>query len=116
MLDFKNKEVIVTGGGSGIGKAAALLFGENGAGVHIVEINEEGAKRTVEGIIAKGGKAKSYLCDISRQQKVKDVFQSIEKIDVLVNSAGLSHIGKADNTSEEDFDRIYTVNIKGVYN
>ena len=116
MFDFIEKEVIITGGGSGIGKAAALLFGEKNASVHIVDINEEVGRTTAEEIIAKGGKAKFHICDISQQEKVKETFSGIEKIDVLVNSAGVSHIGKADTTSEEDFDRIYRVNIKGVYN
>jgi 2-keto-3-deoxy-L-fuconate dehydrogenase len=116
MLDFKGKEIIITGGGSGIGKAAALLFGERGGNVHIIDINEEQSRNTIDEIMSKGGQAKSYLCDITQQQKVKETFLAIDKIDVLVNSAGVSHIGKADNTSEEDFDRIYTVNVKGVYN
>jgi 2-keto-3-deoxy-L-fuconate dehydrogenase len=116
MFDFNGKEVIITGGGSGIGKAAALLFGEKKASVHIVDINEEVGRTTAEEIIAKGGKAEFHICDISQQEKVKETFSGIEKIDVLVNSAGVSHIGKADTTSEEDFERIYRVNIKGVYN
>ena len=116
MLDFKKKNVGITGSGSGIGKATALLFGKQGAEVHIIDINEEQANGTRTEIIEKGGKAMAHVCDISKQEKVKEVFQSIQKIDVLVNSAGVSHIGKVDNTSEEDFDRIYTVNVKGVYN
>lgn len=116
MFDFTDKEVIITGGGSGIGKATALLFGEKNASVQIVDVNEEFAAKTVEEIIAKGGKAKFYICDISQQEKVKETFNNLERIDVLVNSAGVSHIGKADNTSEEDFDRIFMVNVKGVYN
>ena len=116
MLDFKNKNVVITGGGSGIGKAAAILFAQQGADVHIIDINEEEANRTAAAISSNGGKAKFHLCDISQQEKVKEVFHAIARIDVLVNSAGVSHIGKADTTSVEDFDRIYTVNIKGVYN
>lgn len=116
MLVFKNKKVIVTGGGSGIGKAAALLFAERGAEVHIIDINEEQANQTTVEIGAKGGNAKAHICDISKQEKVKEIFATIQQVDVLVNSAGISHIGKADTTSEEDFDKIYTVNVKGVYN
>ena len=116
MLDFKNKKVVITGGGSGIGKAAALLFAQQGSEVHIVDINEEQTNKTVAEIIGDGGKAIAHLCDISNQEKVKEVFAAIQQIDVLVNSAGISHIGTADTTSEEDFDKIYTVNIKGIYN
>lgn len=116
MLDFSNKKIVITGGGSGIGRAAALLFGQQGAEVIIVDINKENANNTAAEIVANNGKAKPYICDISKQQDVKIVFKSIGKIDVLVNSAGISHIGKADTTSEEDFDKIYNVNIKGIYN
>lgn len=116
MLDFKNKKVVITGGGSGIGKAAAILFAQQGAEVHIIDINEEDAKKTSAAIVRNGGKASFHLCDISRQEKVKEIFKTIETVDVLVNSAGISHIGKADTTTEEDFDKIYAVNIKGVYN
>lgn len=116
MLGFKNKKVVITGGGSGIGKATALLFAQQEAQVHILDINEEQAGKVVAEITAKGGSAEFHGCDISKQEKVKEIFKSIQKIDVLVNSAGISHIGKADTTSEEDFDKIYTVNIKGIYN
>ena len=116
MLDFTNKKVVVTGSGSGIGKAAALLFAQQAAQVHIVDINEEQANNTVADIVAGNGKGIVNVCDISKQEKVKEVFQSIGKIDVLVNSAGISHIGTADTTTEDDFDKIFTVNVKGVYN
>ena len=116
MLDFENKKVVITGGGSGIGKAAAILFAQQGAKVHILDVNEEEANKTSGSILNSGGKAMFHLCDISHQEKVKEAFQAIGNIDVLVNSAGISHIGKADTTSAEDFDRIYAVNIKGVYN
>ncbi len=116
MLDFKNKKVVITGGGSGIGKAAAIQFAQQGAEVYIIDINEEDAEKTSAVIVSNGGKASFHLCDISRQEKVKEIFKAIETIDVLVNSAGISHIGKADTTNEEDFDKIYAVNIKGVYN
>jgi 2-keto-3-deoxy-L-fuconate dehydrogenase len=116
MFDFKNKKIVITGGGSGIGKATAVLFAQQGAEVHIVDINEEEANKTCASINENGGTAIIHLCDITNQQKVKEIFNAIERIDVLINSAGISHIGKADTTSEEDFDKIYTVNIKGVYN
>jgi NAD(P)-dependent dehydrogenase (short-subunit alcohol dehydrogenase family) len=116
MFDFKNKKVVITGGGSGIGKATAILFAQQGAEVHVVDINEEEAKKTCAAITESNGIAISHLCDITNQQKVKETFTTIQTIDVLINSAGISHIGKADTTSEDDFDKIYTVNIKGVYN
>src|SRR5687768_14024475 len=116
MFDFNNKKVVVTGGGSGIGKATARLFAKQGAEVHIADINEVGIKETVAEISKDGGKAIGHVCDITKQENVRGVFNTIKKIDVLVNSAGISHIGKADTTNEEDFDKVFTVNVKGVYN
>jgi NAD(P)-dependent dehydrogenase (short-subunit alcohol dehydrogenase family) len=116
MFDFKNKKIVITGGGSGIGKATAILFAQQNAEVHIIDINEEETNKTCAAITESNGIAISHLCDITNQQKVKETFTTIQTIDVLINSAGISHIGKADTTSEEDFDKIYTVNIKGVYN
>ncbi|WP_295796700.1 SDR family oxidoreductase [Mucilaginibacter sp.] len=116
MFKLTNKQVIITGGGSGIGKAMSVLFAAQGASVHIIELNEEAANDTLTEIKAAGGNASVHNCDVSNQQQVLDVFNGISKIDILVNNAGIAHIGKADNTSEADFDRIYNVNVKGVYN
>lgn len=66
-----------------------------------------------------GGKAQWSLCDVSNQQQVKDIFARITSggaINILVNNAGVSHIGKLENTPEEEFDRVYRINVKGVYN
>ncbi len=116
MFKLTNKSAVITGGGSGIGKAMALLFAEQGAAVHIIELNENAAGDTVNEITAKGGKAVAHGCDVSKQQQVLDIFNRIGKIDILINNAGIAHIGRADTTQEADFDRIYNVNIKGVYN
>jgi len=116
MFKLTNKSVVITGGGSGIGKAMSILFAKQGAQVHIIELNAEAASATVNEIAAANDKAFSYTCDVSSQQQVMDTFTKIGKIDILINNAGIAHIGRADNTSEADFDRIYNVNIKGVYN
>ena len=116
MLSLKNKHAIITGAGSGIGKATALLFAQQGAHVHVIDINEEQSDVTANEINNSGGKATAHFCNVTEQQKVVEIFNAIGKADVLVNSAGVSHIGKADNTSEEDFERVYKVNVKGVYN
>lgn len=116
MFNLKNKSAVITGGGSGIGKAMSVLFAKQGAQVHIIELNTEAASDTVNEITAGNGKAYSYTCDVSDQQQVVDTFSRIGKIDILINNAGIAHIGRADNTTEADFDRIYNVNIKGVYN
>jgi 2-keto-3-deoxy-L-fuconate dehydrogenase len=84
--------------------------------VHVVDIHGENAQATADEIIAQNGVAFAHACDLTKQFEVADVFSQIKQIDVLVNSAGISHIGKADTTPEADFDRIYQVNVKGVYN
>jgi len=116
MFKLTNKTAVITGGGSGIGRAMAILFAQQGADVHIIELNAAASADTVNEITAGGGKAAAYNCDISSQQQVIDTFNFIGKIDILINNAGIAHIGKADTTSEADFDRIYNVNIKGAYN
>lgn len=116
MFKLSNKITIITGGGSGIGKAMSVLFAKQGAEVHIIELNNEAADDTVKGITVDGGKAFSHPCDVSNQQQVVSIFEKIGKVDILINNAGIAHIGRADNTAEEDFDRIYNVNVKGAYN
>ena len=120
MFSLQRKTAIITGGGSGIGKAIAELFASQQAEVFILELNKATADETVSSIIKKGGKATAFAVNVSDQSQVKEVIskvaQKVGRIDILVNSAGISHIGRLENTLEEDFDRIVQVNIKGVYN
>ena len=120
MFRLDNKIAIITGGGSGIGKAISTTFARQGAIVYILEMDEKGAASTVEEITAEGGKGRFFKCNIADQHEVKAVISQIAQghpaIDILVNNAGIAHIGQADTTAEEDFDRVVAVNIKGVYN
>ncbi len=116
MLSLKGKKAVVTGGGSGIGKAVALTFAKQGAEVHILELNAAHALAVVDEIEQQKGKALVYDCDVSKQQEVIAVFQKIGKVDILVNNAGISHIGKVETTPEADFEKLFNVNVKGVYN
>jgi 2-keto-3-deoxy-L-fuconate dehydrogenase len=116
MFSLKNKTVIITGGGSGIGKAISKLFAQQGALVNILELNHIAAEDTMNEIVSNGGKAISYTCDIANQAKVLEIFQEIGKVDILVNNAGIAHVGNLENTSEMDFERIFQVNVKGAYN
>lgn len=113
MFNLSGKNAIVTGGASGIGKAVAKLFAGHGANVYILDVNQQAINEFLEEV---GGNVNGHVCDVTDQQAVLEIFSTIEKIDILVNSAGISHIGKVDTTSEQDFDRIYKVNVKGVYN
>ncbi len=116
MFSLKNKSVVITGGGSGIGQAISMLFAKQGALVNIIELNHVAAEDTVNQILSSGGKAIAHTCDIANQAKVIEVFQAIGKVDILVNNAGIAHVGNLENTSESDFERIFQVNVKGAYN
>lgn len=116
MFSLQNKTAVITGGGSGIGKAIAEMFAQQQAHVTIIDINEENAAATVEAIKKNNGNAVVKLCDISNQQQVKNIFADIQNINILVNSAGVAHVGNAGNTTEADFDRLYNINVKGTYN
>src|SRR6188768_378469 len=116
MFRLNNKIAVITGGGSGIGKAIAKLFAKQGAVVHILERNTDTANETADEIKNDRGKSFVHKCNVADQKDVIAIFESIGAINILVNNAGIAHIGKADNTKEEDFDRVMSVNVKGVYN
>lgn len=116
MFSLQNKKAVITGGGSGIGRAIAALFAKQGAEVHIIDLSIESAQEAVDEIKKAGGKVFSYACNVSSQADVKAVFEKIGNINILINNAGIANVGKADTTSETDFDRVMDVNVKGVYN
>jgi 2-keto-3-deoxy-L-fuconate dehydrogenase len=116
MFSLAGKKAVITGGGSGIGKAIAETFARQGAEVYILELDDEQGKQAIESIIAAGGVARTFNCDVSNQQQVREVFRQAGSFDILVNSAGVAHIGKADTTSSEDFDKVFNVNVRGTYN
>ncbi len=116
MFSLQEKKAVITGAGSGIGKAVALLFAQQGAEVYVVDLNEAQAGEVVKEILAKGGKAFAKATDVSNQAQVLDLFRQIGEVDILVNCAGVSHIGNVETTKTEDFERLFNVNVKGVYN
>ncbi len=110
---------MVTGGGSGIGRAIALKFAANGATICILDTNKEDGAKVREEIAQAGGEASVHPCNVSSQADVKSKFEEIfrqGRVDILVNNAGVSHIGTVESTTEADFDRIFRVNVKGFYN
>lgn len=120
MFNLNQKVALITGGGDGIGKAISEKLSKQGAIVYILDVNEGMGSKTAAKIIDDGRQAYFMKCDVSDQKKVKSLAQSIfdkeGKIDILVNNAGIAHIGTAETTSEEDFNKIISVNINGVYN
>lgn len=119
MFSLTGKTAVITGAGSGIGKAIAETFAAQGAHVAVVDLSAEQANAVAEAIRSTGGSAVGYECDVSRQPMVSAMLESItaeRRVDILVNNAGIAHIGNAANTSEADMDRLYSVNVKGVYN
>lgn len=113
------KTAIVTGAGSGIGQAIARRFAQCGAKVYLVDIRREQAEETARLIGEDGGPdSVSVICDVTDGKASEREFGRIAsegRIDILVNSAGVSNIGRLENTSEEDFERLFRVNVKGVY-
>jgi NAD(P)-dependent dehydrogenase (short-subunit alcohol dehydrogenase family) len=118
MFNLSGKTAIITGAGSGIGKAMAILFTERGANVFILDLDENGANGTISEI--KKGTASFIKCNIASpaeaEKAVKEIAAKTKTIDILINNAGIAHVGTVETTNEVDFDRLYAVNIKGVFN
>ena len=118
-FSLKNKTTIITGGGSGIGEAISKKFAEAGASVHILDYSRGTSEQVIDDIRAKGNWAEFHLCDVSNQKEVLDIVNKISakgSIEILVNNAGVAHVGNVEKTSEEDMDRLFRINVKGVYN
>jgi NAD(P)-dependent dehydrogenase (short-subunit alcohol dehydrogenase family) len=119
MFNLSGKLAVVTGSGSGIGQAISTVFGQQGAHVVAVDLDQAAAGRTVDAIRFAGGHADSFACDVADAAQVRKVFAEIDRawgrLDVLVNNAGIPHVGNIEQTSEEDFDGVYRVNVKGVF-
>lgn len=119
MFKLTNKIAVVTGGASGIGLEISRKYALQGAIVHIFELDIDRAEREADLIIANGGQAYIHKVNISDQKSVRaaiDKINAVQPINILVNNAGIGHVGTVETTTEEDMDRIYNVNIKGIYN
>jgi len=118
-MRLKDKVTIITGSGSGIGRAAALLFAKEGAKVVVNDVSEENGNKTVEEIKLQGGEALFVKADITvaveAEQLVQKAIETYGKVDVLFNNAGISGVGAVHETSEELWDKVVNVNIKGVF-
>lgn len=116
MSKLVGKVALVTGGGSGIGRAISELFAEEGAIVHILDLDAVGSKEVVDYIQSKGGEAVLHPCSVADQEQVMATVKAIGRVDILVNNAGIAHVGNLENCGEADFDKLFNVNVKGAYN
>lgn len=117
-FDLNGRVAVVAGGASGIGKAISTRLAANRAQVWVLDIDDAAAQTAAEEITKVGGRARSLACDVADPESVSRVFAAIASegsIDILVNSAGIAHIGTIATTSLEDFERIFRVNVRGTY-
>lgn len=119
MYDLSRKNALITGAGSGIGASIARLFAKQGAHVHALEFNKENGQAVVDELTGQNYAASLHVCDVSNATQVYETIQAISQdydIDILVNNAGVAHVGNIENTTEEDFQRLFDINVKGVFN
>lgn len=119
MKDFKNKVVLITGAGSGIGRETAYAFAKRGAVVIVADVNEEGGQQTVDKINQSSkGKAQFVYCDVSSRDSVAALSETVHNqyphVDVLINNAGIGAAGTFLNTSLDMWDKVIDINLKGV--
>lgn len=117
MFELNGRVAVVSGGSSGIGLAITDRFAAQGAIVHVLDLHPASAPPVTN--VQGGGGIVFHPCDVASRTSVDAAFGEIldvGAIDILVNNAGISHIGNLEDTSEEDLDRIFSVNVKGVYN
>jgi 2-keto-3-deoxy-L-fuconate dehydrogenase len=119
MFNLEGKTALVTGAGSGIGRAIALLFAKQGARIVLFDISESAASAVGAEIVAEGGERRVLVCDVTDAGAIRTAFADVDaagiRVDILVNNAGVAHVGNLQTTDEEALDRVYRVNVKGVY-
>jgi len=118
-MRLKDKVSLITGAASGIGKATALVFAREGAKVMCSDINAEGAEAVARQIADTGGEAESIKVDVAKEAEVKEmVAQTVARwgrLDVLYNNAGIGYGMPVTQVTEEDWDRLMDINLKGVF-
>jgi NAD(P)-dependent dehydrogenase (short-subunit alcohol dehydrogenase family) len=116
VFDLTEKRAVVTGAASGIGAAVARLFAKAGAAVVAIDLHREKAEALGSEV---GERFEAFGCDVSNPESVRAAFVEITtrdtRVDILVNCAGIAHVGNLESTTPEDFDRLYAVNVRGTY-
>ncbi len=117
MFELNGKRAVVTGAASGIGLAIAQTFARNGAAVAMVDLNLERVVEAAKALADETGAAtQGFACDVGDEESVAAAFAAIgPDVDVLVNCAGIAHVGSLETTSAADLDRLYAVNVRGTY-
>jgi NAD(P)-dependent dehydrogenase (short-subunit alcohol dehydrogenase family) len=110
-LTMDGRVALVTGGASGIGEAVCRVFASAGAAVCIADLNLEAAQRLADEL----PQARAFECDVTCAVSIEEMFSAIPRLDALVNNAGIGLVGSIEETSPEDFLRLYRVNVEGVY-
>jgi NAD(P)-dependent dehydrogenase (short-subunit alcohol dehydrogenase family) len=116
MFDLTGKVALVTGAGSGIGRAIAQRFAQAGARVHVADLDAKGGAETVALIAAAGGSAEFAALDVADETAANALAVRLGPLDILVNNAGIGHVGTILQTTGADLDRLYRVNVRGVFN
>lgn len=120
MFSLSGKTAVITGAGSGIGRAIAVAFGKQGAHVEVLDLDSAAATEVAKEIQAAGGSAEGSACNVAEGAGVEAAFAAAwgrtGRLDILVNNAGIAHVGNVLNTAEADLNRLYDVNVKGVAN
>ncbi|HEX5412260.1 MAG TPA: SDR family NAD(P)-dependent oxidoreductase [Terriglobia bacterium] len=118
-MDFKGKVAIVTGGGSGIGKACAQEFVERNAAVAVVDRDEKTGAATAAELKSRGGRAEFYKVDVASaaeaQKAVAEIASALGGIDILINNAGIQRYGTVTTITEEEWDEVLDINLKGAF-
>lgn len=120
-FSLAGKRAVITGGGSGIGRVCCELFAQRGAAVHILDLNLDAAKEAAAAINATNPAQKAYAHQVNvvDQKGVEAVFAEVaskSRVDILINNAGIGHVGTVVSTTTDDMDKMYKVNILGAYN
>jgi NAD(P)-dependent dehydrogenase (short-subunit alcohol dehydrogenase family) len=114
-MKLDGKRALVTGGGSGIGRAVAQRFAAEGASVHVVGRTQAALDETAEAIRADGGEAATAALDVADAEAVAALFDGLDGLDVLVNAAGIVSTDTVENTPIEQWDEVFATNVRGVF-